>query len=48
VHGGHVQDTRFPLTHFAEHVACSEVGKVGRIGPWAKNEVCSSRCALQL
>ena len=44
VHGAHVQDTHFPLTHFAEHVACSEVGKVGRrfgpllgrIGPWPK------------
>ena len=29
VHGGHAQDTRFPLTHFAEHVARVGVGKVG-------------------
>ena len=41
---------------FIEHVVCSEVAKVGRqfgpflgrIGPWAKNEVCLSRRALQL
>jgi len=48
VHGGHVQSRCHSLNHFLVHVACSEVAGVGgdfgpfpgRIGHWAKNEVC--------
>ena len=33
-HGGHALDTHRPLGHFTEHVAGSDVGKVGAIfGP---------------
>jgi len=31
MHGGHVPDTRCPLWHFTEHVAGSDMGKVGTI-----------------
>ena len=29
MHGGHVPDMHCPLGHFTEHVAGSDVGKVG-------------------
>ena len=56
MHGGHIPNTHRPLGHFTEHVAGSDVGKVGAIigpatgqfGEWALNEVCCTPDALQL
>ena len=56
LHGRHVQSRCHSLERFVEHVACDGVDQVehvfrlpmGRIGPWAKNEVCQTRPALQL
>ena len=55
-YGGGAQLAWRTRRHFVEHVACNEVAGVGgnfvpfsgRIGPWAKNEVCSTRPSLQL